>query len=261
MLPGAKEVRGEDSGEVYDLCIALDTSTKDRLGDFEELFDRAKHTVCVDHHFTNPGFAEVNAVDAKASAASELICLLMDPEKISQRTADCLYTGIVHDTGCFCHDNTTERTMQVAGLLLGRGARAGRLIQDTFKHRSFVQIRLLGAAMTGASLEHGGKCIISMMTFDEMLALGGRPMDMEPVIDSLRVTDGTRCAVFARQSENGDWRVSLRANGEFDVAQIASEFGGGGHVKAAGCTLQGDREAVRAALLEAVGRALETQEG
>ena len=256
-LPDAEKILGEARGdEEYDLCIALDTSTKDRLGDFEGVFDRAKRTVCIDHHFTNPGFADVNVIDAKASAASELLYELMDPAKVSPRTADCLFTGIVHDTGCFCHDNTTERTMIVAGGLIGHGARSGVLIRDTFTHKSYVQVRLLGAAMSSAALELDGKFIISMMTFDEMVSLGGRPMDMEPVIDDLRVTDGTVCAAFARQSENGEWRVSLRANGDFCVSDIAEEFGGGGHVKAAGCTMHGSEAEVRAALIEAVGRAI-----
>ena len=257
-VPGCGSICFEapEEAPVYDLCISIDCSTLDRLDQFRPVFDRASSTLCIDHHMTNRGFADANVIDGDASSACEVLYTLLDPEKISQRTADCLFTGIVHDTGCFCHENTSAATLRIAGDLIEKGARASELIFNTFSSHTFKQIKLIGRALHQADLEYDGRVIISLMTYEDMLADQGRPMDVEPVIDEMRVAKGVRCAVFARENADGSWRGSLRANGDMNVAQVAERFGGGGHLRAAGCTLYGNKEEVRRSLLDAVGEAL-----
>lgn len=253
ILPGAERIRHELPEETdCDLCMALDVSEESRLGEFLPLFRSAAHTVCIDHHVTNPGFAEENMVDPKAAATAELLYTLMEESRISRETAVCLYTGMVHDTGVFKHSNTTRRTMEAAGALLEKGVRSNEIIDGTFFHKSFVQNKLLGKALMNAELEFGGELICSVLRLSEIEEQNGTSLDLEGIVDQLRVTDGTRCAAFVHETEPGIYRVSLRGGRDLDVSRIAAVFGGGGHVKAAGCTIEGDSESVKGKLCSAV---------
>ena len=118
-LKGAEEIRTEyPAEESCDLFVSLDVSDKERLGKALPYFEGAKRTLCIDHHITNPGFADENLICADASSTSELVYEILDEEKISKETAEALYLGIVHDTGVFQYSNTTEKTMGIAGKLM-----------------------------------------------------------------------------------------------------------------------------------------------
>lgn len=109
----------------FDLCITLDASDKERLGGYAVYFDSAAKTLCIDHHRTNTGFAEQNYIIPDASSCSEVLYTLLDEAKISREAAECLYTGIVHDTGVFKYNSTTRKTMEIAGALMEKGVNAG----------------------------------------------------------------------------------------------------------------------------------------
>ncbi len=251
MLPGAEVIRHEAPVDgAWDLCVALDASDEGRLGNFASVFRAAKATLCIDHHITNPGFAQVNVVDAKAAATAELLFTLIPEEEITQEVAVCLYTGIVHDTGVFKHSNTTRRTMEAAGALLEKNVRSNEIIDGTFYHKSFVQNKLLGQALLNA--EFSDRLVFCMLRLEEIQAFGGTSMDLEGIVDQLRVTDGALCAAFVHETEPDVYKVSLRGNRWMDVSRVAAQFGGGGHIKAAGCTLVGDCEDVKARLKAAV---------
>lgn len=252
ILPGADQIRHDiPVGETWDLCVSLDASDEGRLGDFAVIFQQAKETFCIDHHITNPGFAKENVIDAKAAATAELLFTLLEEEKISSNMAICLYTGIVHDTGVFKYSNTTRRTMEAAGALLEKNVRSNEIIDGTFYHKSFVQNKLLGRSLLNAEFDH--RMVFCILRLDEIQELGGTNMDLEGIVDQLRVTDGALCAAFVHETEPDVYKVSLRGNRWMDVSKVAAQFGGGGHVKAAGCTICGDvavvREQLRAALL------------
>lgn len=250
VLPDAEVISHSLTDEAsFDLCFALDASDVGRLGDYAPYLEGAKKTVCIDHHITNEGFAGVNVIDPKAAATAELLFLYMEFDKIGRKTADCLYAGLVHDTGVFKHSNTTRRTMETAGALLERGARAHVIINDTFFHKSFIQNKILGKALMNATLELDGACIFSALYKKEIEEAGGTDLDLEGIIDQLRVTDGVWCAVFIHETKEEVYKVSLRGK---DVSRIAGQFGGGGHVKAAGCTICGRQEEVKEKLLEAI---------
>lgn len=253
VLPEAGEISHSLTDEAsYDLCFSLDASDPGRLGEYVRYLEGAKRTVCLDHHVTNEGFAGINVIEPEAAATAELLFLHMEYEKIGKKTADCLYAGIVHDTGVFKHSNTTRRTMEVAGALLDRGVRSNVIINDTFYNKSFVQNKILGKALMNATLELDGDCIFSALYQREIREAGGTNLDLEGIIDQLRVTDGVRCAVFIHETEENVYKVSLRGNSVMDVSRIAGRFGGGGHVKAAGCTVSGSQEDVKRKLLEAI---------
>lgn len=260
-LKGAEEIKHNfETEEVFDLCISLDTSDRERLGDGVTIFDAAKKTICIDHHITNVGFAEENIIDAQASSASELLFTLLDKEKISPEAAACLYMGIVHDTGVFQHSNTTKKTMEIAGFLMDKGIPFSEIIDNTFYKKTYVQNQVLGRALMESVLFFHGKCIFTRVTEKDMKFYGVTAKDLDGIVDQLRVTDGAEVAIFLYETASQVYKVSMRANGNVNVAKIAQYFGGGGHVKAAGCTMTGSLHDVVNNLSEQLSKQLETEE-
>lgn len=252
MLRGADKIRHDyENAGVYELCICVDVSEKDRLGEGRKCFDNALRTLCIDHHYTNEGFAEDNIIDSVASAASELMINLLDMNKISLSTAECLYLGIVHDTGVFKHSNTTERTMALAGRMVSKGVNTSKIIDNTFYKKTFLQNCLLGEVLASSRLYLDGKCIIGTVSSERLKEMGAVPNDTNGIVDQLRVTDGVKCTVFLYGLADGSYKASLRSDEDIDVSVIAGAFGGGGHVRASGCNLSGTlNEAVESLLAE-----------
>ncbi len=224
----------------YDLFIALDCSSTDRLGAAARYFESARHTLCFDHHITNDGsFAEKNMVEPEYSSTCEVLMDYLEPDKISLPVAEALYLGIVHDTGVFKHSNTSERTMQAAGRLLALGISAEKIIDGTFYEKSYIENQILGRCLMESMLVLDGKVILSTLSRRIMELYRVVPANLSGVIDQLRVTRGVEVAVFIYESEPNEYKVSMRANGDVDVSKTAQFFGGGGHKKAAGYTVKG----------------------
>ena len=239
-LNGADQVKTDCSGEkTYDLFLSLDASDKERLGAAVKYLDTAKHTVCIDHHITNGGFAEVNWIVADASSTSELVWKTMEEEKISKHTAEALYMGIAHDTGVFQYSNTSPETMQIAGSLIAKGIDFSRIVDDTFYKKTYVQNQILGRALVESILLLDGRVIAGRLREKDMEFYGATPADLDGIVSQLRVTEGVEVAIFLYETGNHEYKVSLRSNGPVDVSTVCAYFGGGGHVKAAGCTMHG----------------------
>lgn len=239
-LDGASEVRNEISeGEEYDLFICLDCGDKERLGFSAPLFDKAAHTLCVDHHISNRSFAEENYIVPDASSTSELIGNLLEKEKISKKTAEALYLGIVHDTGVFQYSCTSPSTHRMAADLLEKGIDAPKLIQETYYEKTYAQHQVLGRALLESILFLNKKCIASYIRKREMDFYGIEASDLDGIVSHMRDTKGVEVAVFMYEIRPNVYKVSLRSNKYVDVSQIAQYFGGGGHQRAAGFTLTG----------------------
>lgn len=223
----------------YDLFIALDCGSRDRLGFTEELFLSAKHTVSIDHHISNTMFAEYNHVEGEASSTCEVLCGFFKEDSISKETAECLYLGIVHDTGVFKHSNTSRKTMDTAGSLLEKGVSASQVIDDSFYRKTYMQNQILGRCLLESILLLDGKIIFSGVSQKMMQLYGAVPADLDGIIDQLRVTAGVEVAILVREEGVLNYKVSMRSNGKVDVSKICCLFGGGGHKMAAGCTMNG----------------------
>lgn len=241
-LKGYHEVCHEyDTEKKFDLCITLDASDVPRLGGFAGYLKSAAKSLCVDHHITNEGLADVNVIDAKASSTCEVLFGLMEEEKISLKTAECLYTGIVHDTGVFKYSSASKRTMEIAGCLMEKGVKFQEIIDGSFYRRTYGQNRLLGNTVLKSELLLSGLLVWSYVTKEELDRFGCTVKAVDGIIDQLRVTEGADCAVLIYETgENRECKVSLRSNHMTDVSRIAAGFGGGGHVRAAGCTMYGE---------------------
>lgn len=228
-----------DTDTVYDLFLSLDCGSVDRLGDAIPIFESAKKTICVDHHISNTKFAQNNIVVADASSTCEVMYGLFEEDKISFAVAEALYLGIVHDTGVFKHSNTTEKTMTIAGKLLSKGVSSSKIIDGTFYEKTYLQNQILGRCLLESMLMLDGKCIVSELNLKTMEFYEVTPKDLDGIIDQLRVTKGVEVAIFIYETAPQEYKVSMRSNGDVDVSKIAVYFGGGGHIKAAGCSMKG----------------------
>jgi len=224
---------------VYDLCICLDSGDVERLGPYAVYLEHAKESICLDHHITNGGFAKVNIVEAQVSSTCEVLYSFLDDDKISRATAECFYTGIIHDTNVFKNSNTSAKTMEVAGRMMTKGINFGKIIDDSFFHKTYVQNQILGRALLESITILQGACIFSAVRLKDMEFYGVDCSDLDGIVDQLRVTEGVECAIFLHETENHVYKVSMRSNNYVDVSAIAAYFGGGGHIRAAGCNMAG----------------------
>ena len=239
-LSGYNDVHTEyDGTKTFDLCITSDASDVPRLGAFAPYREMAKDTFCIDHHITNKGLCRVNVIESGASSASEVLFGLLDQDKISKAVAECLYTGIAHDTGVFQYSCTSSRTMEIAGKLIDKGFDFNELLDQTFFQKTYLQNQILGRALLESMLLMDGKCIISALRKKDLDFYGVTGEDLEGIVSQLRNTAGVEVAIFLYETAIQEFKVSLRSNGKVDVSRVASYFGGGGHVRAAGCTMQG----------------------
>ncbi len=239
-LKGADEIcLVRDREKKYDLFMGLDSGDKQRLGESLCYFETAGRTLCIDHHISNQGYAGKNYIVPEASSTSELVFGILEEEKISREVAEALYVGIVHDTGMFQYSCTSPATMETAGKLMGKGIDFTRIIDDTFYKKTYIQNQILGRALLESILLLDGKCIVSRVLKRDMEFYGVEPKDLDGIVSQLRVTAGVEVAIFLYETDNQEYKASLRANGPVDVSRIAGYFGGGGHKKAAGCTMHG----------------------
>lgn len=253
----SSDIRNEYTDEItFDLFIAEDCGDTGRLGNAAKYFEHAAHTFCIDHHVSNQAFADDNYIFPDASSTCELVFELMDEEKITKEIAECLYTGMVHDTGVFQYSCTSAKTMNIAGRLMDKGIDYSKIIDDTFYTKTYNQNRIMGLALVKSKLYLGGQCIVSSITQDEMHAYDVLPKHLDGIVSQLRVTKDVKVAVFLYENEDGTYKASLRVNGEFDAASLAMKFGGGGHVKAAGCTMQGALDEIESTLVDEIAARL-----
>lgn len=240
LIAVSDQIKGEVAeAKEYDLFIALDCGDAARLGFSAVLFENAKHTICVDHHVSNMAFADENHIVPDASSTSELIYHLLPYEKITKEIAECLYLGIVHDTGVFQYSSTAPETMEAAANLMRKGINANEIIDKTFYEKTYAQNQILGRALLESILFMDGKCIFTCLTKKIMDFHEVKPKDLEGIVSQLRVTEGVEVAIFLYQTNEDEFKVSLRAAGDVDVSKVAQKFGGGGHKKAAGVTMKG----------------------
>jgi phosphoesterase RecJ-like protein len=240
ILAGADEIKHTyESEELYDIFISLDCGSLDRLGNALKFYNTAKKTINIDHHISNQSFGKVNHVVADASSTCEVLFTLMDEKLITKEIAEALYVGIIHDTGVFKHSNTSEKTMNIAGKLISKGIDFSELIDESFYSKTYIQNQILGRCLMESILVLHGRVVVGTINRKMLDFYEASSSDLDGIIDQLRVTKGTEVAIFIYETDLQEYKVSMRSNGEVNVSKIAVYFGGGGHIKAAGCTMKG----------------------
>ncbi len=257
-LNRADEIRTDfPNNNFYDVMLILDCGSLDRIGAAQAYFPNAKTTINIDHHISNTKFADISIIDLESSSTCELLYTLMEKDKISFSTAEALYLGIVHDTGVFKHSNTKKRTMEIAGELLDKGVSSSKIIDGTFYEKTFLQNQILGHCLMESSLALGGRVILSFISQKLIHFYKSKPADYDGIIDQLRITKGIEAAILLIEMEENEYKVSMRSNTFVDVSTIATSFGGGGHIRAAGCTIQGPLSEVTYQILNAIEKQME----
>lgn len=243
-LPGADRfVIGEQAlAGGYDTFVMLDCSVPDRLGSLKELLFRELVVCSIDHHTSTHIFAHCQYVDAKAAATGEIIQDLLELMEIpiTEEIATCLYTAIVTDTGSFRYENTSPLTHYRAARLMEQGVDAARLNVLVFEQKSLLHMRVLQAALQTLDLTPCGR-VAWISVFRETLdKLGAGDEHADGLIDYVRSLRGVEVALLFRELVPGRWKVSLRSKGKVDVNQVAAQFNGGGHTRAAGAVVEGE---------------------
>lgn len=238
-LPGFDEIDSSfDAEEPFDVFFMLDC-VEGRLGGAQKYFETAKKRINIDHHITNSGEGDVFYVVPEASSTCEVLYKLLDREAIDMYIAMALYTGIIHDSGVFQYSNTSPETMRIGADLIGFGFDFPQMIEKSFYERTYVQSQLLGRALMESIRFMDGQCIVSYIDQKTMDFYNATPKDLSGIVSHLRNIKGIHCAIFMYQTGVLEYKVSLRSDETVDVTEVVSHFGGGGHVRAAGCTMQG----------------------
>ncbi len=226
------------SYEGYDLFIALDCGATDRLGNSAKAFEGAKRTLCIDHHVSNMSFADANLIVPDASSTCELVYGVLPEERITKEIAECLYTGMVHDTGVFQYSCTGRSTMEIAGKLMDLGIDYPGIVDRTFYEKTYNQNRILGYALVNAKLYPEQQCIAAVITKEVMEEFDVLPKHLDGIVSQLRVTKDVEVAIFLYELHDGSFKASTRCKGDVvDLSKLAVIYGGGGHKKAAGFTV------------------------
>ncbi len=238
-ISGIEDIRSDfQTQQVYDVFIALDCNDE-RLGNALPIYRKAGRRINIDHHISNTGCGDLNIIEPQRSSTAELLYDLMDPQKVDEEIAKAVYIGIAHDTGVFRYSNTSPHTLETAAKLLAFGFDFSELIEKTFFEKTYVQTQIMGRAVLESVRFMNDRCIVSMVTRRMMEFYQVSTKDLDGIVNQLQVVSGVDCAIFMYEIGTLEYKVSMRSNGKVNVADVAVKFGGGGHVRAAGCTMNG----------------------
>lgn len=216
--------------------------------------------LCLDHHGTNGDFAKERYVDAKAAAACEIVFQVLKEMQvaISREMADCLFTGLSTDTGCFRYGNVTPRTHRIAAELIELGAHAADINREMFDTKSRTRVAVEKYALQSMTFHFDGKCAVLFIPLSMVQELSAEEGDLDGIAAMPRQVEGVLAGVTVREKPDGTLKVSLRTNQPLNAADICGVFGGGGHAAAAGCAFTGKSfEEVKTLLLEEIGSQIE----
>lgn len=261
-LPGAQAIKtccGQENKE-YELLIVLDCGSMDRTGNCEWLENSSDISINIDHHGTNSLFANYNLVDTNASATGELIyqIIRLMGLDILKDEALCLYTAILTDTGSFRYSNTTSITHQIAGDLINTGIDFGAVYENVYRNYRFQDLKLLGKALNSIELYGDGKIGYMQVLKDDMEYNGSE--NTSDFIDYVRDIDSVEAAVFIKETSDGELKVSMRSKRIVDVKSICEKYGGGGHTRAAGCTVKEEIESFKERIISDIEDALKGEQ-
>ena len=264
-LPGREEIVTELPDTDFDLVIALDAGELSRYGalywNHRAFFDSAT-LLNFDHHVTSQGIGACAIIDVASAATAELltIFLLHRGVAIGPEAAICLLAGIITDTRAFEFDATTDRTLAAGAYLVASGATPESIIKPMYRLKPLAKGRLWGRALQSLTSAAEGRIIWASIRQRDFAATGATP-DMDDGLPAyLLDTEGVALAALFRESADGVTRVSLRGVAPYDAAAICAQFGGGGHVRAAGCTLRMGIDEAQRAFIPVLEAALRQQD-
>lgn len=239
-LPGIEELKSQTDIEHYDLAIALDCATVKMLNGFASYFENAKTKVCIDHHATNTMFGDYNYVNPDAPACSQILLVILEyfGIEITKDIGTCILAGIITDTGGFKYQGVTAETFEFVAWLLNKGVNVSKVYHQVLQVKTKANFELHRIANNRIEFLEDGKIAYTYITEEDEQNVHAENGDHEGIVEIGRDVEGVEVSIFIRQTSKG-YRVSLRSNEYVNVSDACSVFGGGGHPRAAGCTIQG----------------------
>lgn len=253
-MPGSDKLSKTADNEGEYTAIAIDCADISRMGACDSCFKNAKHTINIDHHATNKGYAQINDIVPHAAAVGESIWQIIgelgvEPDK---EMAQCIYTAISTDTGNFCYANTTPDTFKTAVELLELGFDLNTTSSKLFRTRSLSKTRMICKCIENLELFFDDQICVSTISKAEMDSIGSDESETEGMIDFIRDIETVKIAVFMREVSQSVYKVSLRSKVDINVSTVAQQFGGGGHKLAAGCTIEESAEKTKEKIITAL---------
>ena len=232
----------KDKIEEPDVCMCVDCGDTGRFPGRAEKFAAGKTTVCVDHHMTTEFFCDYNYVEPKEAATGQIIFDLLGimGAKPDKETGEAIFAAITTDTGDFQYSNTQKKSHLIAAQLYDWGVDFNRVSVEIYENVRLAKIRLKSRAMETLKIIGGGRGAVVTVSRDMLEETGALMEESEGLAQDLRSISGVEYSAVLKEYGPKAVRVSLRAKREGDVSKIAARLGGGGHIKAAGCTLNTD---------------------
>jgi phosphoesterase RecJ-like protein len=255
-LPGFGSISSKDAETECENVVVLDCGDIDRCGSFKKIAENAGFCINIDHHITNKGYGMLNLVFPKASSVGEILYdIICDMGvTINETIAQCIYTSIASDTGGFRYSNTSPHTHSIAGELIKTGIDFSFISSRLFDERSVTQSKLLAAVLGTLQIYFGGRVALLYLNREMLDKCGATDEDSEDFVNYARDIDSAEVGIMVKQKDDGSCRVSLRSKSKADVRKVAEAFSGGGHVRAAGCTINAPlNEAINILLRELEG--------
>ena len=258
-LPEAKEIKTESEIQKYDLAISVDCSDLKRLAMGEEYFVTAKIKIEIDHHSVNTMFGDYNFVNPVAPACCEILVGMFEyfGIEITPELGTCIITGIITDTGGFQYSGVTTETFEFAAELLQKGVNISNVYQKVLSTKTRAHFELSRLVSSRMEFYEDGKIAFTYMNLQDEVDTGAEEGDHEGLVEIGRNIEGVEVSVFIREKEgtNG-YKISLRSKEYVNVADVALMLGGGGHIRAAGCFMQGTVEEVKQKVLSEIRKVI-----
>lgn len=253
ILPGANEIIKESNIKNYDLAIALDCASIKLLGNCEEYFNGAKVKIVIDHHSSNTMYGDFNYVDQDAPAVCQLLLVVLGYFKaqVTKDIGTCILTGIITDTGGFRYESVTAETFRFVADLYDKGVKVSKIYQQVFGSKPRAKFELHRLAQDRIEFLEDGKVAYTYITREDEERFGCKNGDHDGIVEEGRDVEGVEVSIFLRETPKGI-KGSLRSKNYVNVSQVAMMFGGGGHIRAAGLTVQGSMDQIKAQILNAV---------
>jgi phosphoesterase RecJ-like protein len=254
-LEGAEGVQNPVSFQAdgFDLVISVDCGDLDRLGRVKGLVGDRK-LINIDHHISNTKFGSINLVEDNAAASAEIIYRLIKSMGIfvDKAIAECVYTGIVTDTGQFQYSNTTEETHVISAELIIAGVKPADLFSKIYQNNPKEKVLLIKEALKSLEFHFNESVSCITMSKAQLDDISKEDLDTEGVVNLARDISTVEVAVFLKEKAPNVIKASLRSKNRVDVCAIAQTFGGGGHIRAAGCTIEDTLERAKERILTAI---------
>ncbi len=237
--------------------VAVDVADEQLLGENLDFF-KGKIDLCIDHHGSNKHYAKNWLVRDTAAANCEImedICYGFEEVELTKLIADCIYTGVSTDTGCFRYSNTTGHTHSVAGRMFKAGCDFVMINRVMFELKTLSRIALEKEVLSTVEYHFDKRCALIYITKEMLETTGAVESELESVPAIPRQIEGVEVGITLRQRDNG-YKISLRTGEEVDASVVCGKLGGGGHRAASGCFVEGDLETAKKAILAAVEECL-----